>query len=170
MTLKGAQRAAWDEDTDDKHCAAMLGELLPVDCLTVEIGCGPGRLLDEDTIGVDSSPNMVRWALEGGAWAVVNDGLHLPFPDESVAAVYSVLVFQHVPDHVVESYGTEANRTLRPGGVFVAQYVTMGDIGPHNHPRSLTDMTALVSHRPWASLLHIDDPRFPEWAWIRCTK
>lgn len=170
QTLEGAQRAAWDEDEPDRHCARMIGRLVPLRGPQVEIGCGPGRLLDEDTIGVDSSPNMVRWAIKSGACAVVNDGYHLPFPDESVTGVYSVLVFQHVPDQVVESYGTEAHRILKPGGVFVAQYVTMGDIGPNNHPRSLTDMTALISQRPWTSLLHIDDPKYPEWAWIRCTK
>ena len=190
VTLEGAQRAAWDEDEDDGHCDQMLDYLLtPLvgQWRSVEIGCGPGRLLRSHlTIGVDSSPNMVRHALALGHAAVLNDGRTLPFPDESVEGVYSVLVFQHVPDDVVASYCAEAHRILKPGGVFVAQYVTMGDVGPHNHPRSTLVMNQLVWPSRWHSVGHWDDesatdgywddesggmtgPR-PEWAWIRCVK
>jgi SAM-dependent methyltransferase len=173
VTLEGAQRAAWDEDEDDGHCADMLQELLPWTHPKVEIGCGPGRLLGySGAVGVDSSPNMVRWALDLRHPAVLNDGQTLPFPDESVAAVYSVLVFQHIPDEVVGSYCAEAWRILKPGGVFVAQYVTMGDVGPHNHPRTTGEMATLLWSwfRPGATVEHIDDPQHFEWAWIRCTK
>lgn len=180
QTLEGARRAAWDDDDWDDgywHCQDMLADLIGepevhLDLPTIEIGCGPGRLLHGSfAIGVDSSPNMVRHALAVGYPAVLNDGYHLPFPDDSVGVAYSVLVFQHVPDDVVASYLREAWRVLVPGGVFVAQFVTHGDDGPHNYPRPtrrMADMVAAAAN--WQYQEGRTDTRHPEWAWLRAVK
>lgn len=102
----------------------------------LEIGCGVGR----DTVhlarhflhvdGVDVSQTMVRCARERGL--PENVRLHVlsgrdldAFDSESVAFVFSHLVFQHVTDDaIVESYLREIARVLRPGGVAAVQFDT----------------------------------------------
>lgn len=98
--------------------------------VTLEIGCGVGRLLQpmgrrvRRAIGVDVSPEMVRRA--GGAVAAVpsvevtlGDGRTLAgIADGSVDLCYSYVVFQHLPDiAILTSYLCEAFRVLVPGGL-----------------------------------------------------
>ncbi|HTB14403.1 MAG TPA: methyltransferase domain-containing protein [Bryobacteraceae bacterium] len=97
---------------------------------TLEIGCGPGRLmlpmsLHVDEIhGVDVSEEMVsiaakRLADVPHAHVRVNNGYDLSaFSDEYFSFVYSFIVFQHIPSaEIVLHYLLETKRVLRPGGV-----------------------------------------------------
>src|SRR5262245_32364944 len=48
----------------------------------------------------------------------VFSGTELPYPDESISAIYLMNVLHHIPD--VEQFLDEVSRTLRPGGALVA--------------------------------------------------
>lgn len=97
----------------------------------LEIGCGAGRLTRqlsrtfEAVDAVDISEDMValaQGAVNSNVRFAVIDGLHLPFPDHSVKAVFSTLVLQHLD--VVEigyAYFREFFRVLDEGGTLMVQ-------------------------------------------------
>ncbi|MGA2601814.1 MAG: methyltransferase domain-containing protein [Bryobacteraceae bacterium] len=101
----------------------------------LEIGCGPGRLLKPLSrhfariYGVDVSDEMIRLAHERikeipNAHVEATNGATLSqFADESLDFIYSYAVFQHIPSRdVVLSYMREAQRVLKTGGIFRAQF------------------------------------------------
>jgi SAM-dependent methyltransferase len=107
----------------------------------VEIGCGPGRMLTEmakmfeQVTGVDFSPDMVRHTRNrfrnlDNVIVLLNDGKTLPINTASVDLVYSVLALQHMNREAVESYFSEASRTLRQSGIF--RFQTRWDIEQRN--------------------------------------
>src|SRR2546430_749170 len=75
--------------------------------------------LGHEVIGVDTSPEMLRWAREkvpGGEFHEAD--LHdLPLPDDHVDLVVCALALMHVPD--LEPALAEFVRVLRPGGNLV---------------------------------------------------
>lgn len=93
----------------------------------LEIGCGTGRLTRpmardfEHVHAVDVSPGMLEHATEAVSGLPVtlhlSDGITLPLPDESVDAVFSTHVFQHL-DTIEDALANwrEVARVLRPGG------------------------------------------------------
>lgn len=98
----------------------------------LEIGCGIGRLMghlatmlpETQFFGVDVSTEMVRGAndrLRGQPNAFVfrtlGDSLDM-FDDAYFDLVYSLLVFQHLPQRVFKEYAQEVARILVPGGTF----------------------------------------------------
>jgi SAM-dependent methyltransferase len=110
----------------------------------LEIGCGPGRLMKPlarnfgEIHGVDVSDEMVRLArlrLRDISHAHVHatSGATLPlFADESFDLIYSYAVFQHIPSRdVVFSYLREAQRVLKPRGIFCAQFNGLPETSPH---------------------------------------
>lgn len=111
-------------DVDTSLCLKDLGQLTGK---VLEIGCGVGRLLQENYVGVDTSKEMVKIATQRtGNNVVLNDGRTLPFENESFDSVYSYLVFQHLPKDAVAKYIQEAYRVLKPKGRFVFQCI-LGD-------------------------------------------
>lgn len=145
---KGAERAAWDEDVpSDAGLAAIIDWLHPVlveGAIAIDLGCGPGRLLipmrDAYTRrgcsmrGLDIAGAMtdatVTDANGYARVATITDGRTLPFDDASVAAVWSVLLFQHLPPEAVRGYVNEIARVLQPGGRFIFQFIA-GDDAEH---------------------------------------
>lgn len=130
---------SWDAGTAACRAALLssLGEQLSGRVL--DLGCGTGRLavpLAEEfpaahIIGVDISPAMLVQAEALASVAGVTDrcewllcdGRALPAELGRVDAAYSVLLFQHIPPPAVQGYIREVGRVLRPGGLFVTQYV-----------------------------------------------
>jgi SAM-dependent methyltransferase len=133
-------RAAYDEiadwyeheflDTQDPRASdplgiehwlrTLLGNGAGRTCL--EIGCGTGvhaatvRELGWRPAGIDISAGMLRYAR--GRLAVARaDAGRLPFRDESLPAVISVMVHTDMPGY--PAVLREAARTLKPGGVLV---------------------------------------------------
>jgi SAM-dependent methyltransferase len=101
---------------------------------SLEIGCGPGRLMKPlsrkfgEVHGVDVSDEMIAIARERlreipHAHPHVGSGADLrQFASESFDFVYSYAVFQHIPSReVVFSYLFEAARVLKPGGLMRVQ-------------------------------------------------
>ncbi len=97
----------------------------------LEIGCGAGRItrsLAQDfsqVYGIDVAEGMIAYArqhMPSNVSLFVTSGVNLPIPDQSVIAVFSVIVFLHF-DKVdyAASYFREAARVLKPGGSLMVQ-------------------------------------------------
>jgi ubiquinone/menaquinone biosynthesis C-methylase UbiE len=97
----------------------------------LEIGCGAGRLTRQlaktfkQVYAVDVSEEMIGFARkavgENVQFSVV-DGLHLPYGDNSVDAVFSALVLQHLDDvEIGFSYFREFFRVLEIDGTMMIQ-------------------------------------------------
>ncbi|EWM11179.1 methyltransferase [Kutzneria sp. 744] len=100
-----------------------LGELLGAgDGVCLEVGCGTGahaetvRGLGWTPVGIDLSTGMLGYAIERLPVARAN-AERLPFADDSVPAVVSVMVHTDMPAY--PKVLREVRRVLRPGGVFV---------------------------------------------------
>lgn len=80
----------------------------PRDARFLELGSGGSRLKEHDTriITSDVSPGIAE---------MVVDARKLPFPDDSLHAIFLTHVFHHIPD--VSRFLHEAERVLVPGGI-----------------------------------------------------
>src|SRR5579862_7611399 len=97
----------------------------------LEIGCGAGRLTRqlsrtfEGVDAVDISEDMValaRGAVNPNVKFAVIDGLHLPYPDHHVKAVFSALVLQHLDDvEIGYAYFREFFRVLDEEGTLMVE-------------------------------------------------
>jgi ubiquinone/menaquinone biosynthesis C-methylase UbiE len=108
------------------------GVSLPEHAVAVEIGCGIGRLARALAPRVarvyagDLSAEMLARAKEfcrdrHNVELLKIDGSLAGIPSASADFVYSHLVFQHVPRRkFIRGYLREAQRVLKPGGVFRA--------------------------------------------------
>lgn len=107
----------------------------------LEIGCGMGRITRAiaaraaSVVGIDVSAEMVeraRQALADLANVTIElgNGQDLSgFDSASFDAVYSFIVFQHIPDPAVTcEYVAEIGRVLRPGGWAVFQISDQAEI------------------------------------------
>ncbi len=107
-----------------------LGPLQGDRCL--EIGCGPGVLLEralaadaKSAAGLDHSPDMLALTMERNREAIAHDRLHLklgdaaniPWPDKAFDAAFSANMFFFVYDP--EAVLAELFRVLVPGGRLV---------------------------------------------------
>ena len=79
--------------------------------------------------------------VDGVADQVVDGRLSLPFPENSVQALFLTHVLHHIPD--VDAFFKEAERTLVPGGVIsmieVAQYAISRFFFRNFHPEPYRD-------------------------------
>jgi SAM-dependent methyltransferase len=106
------------------HRDAFLRILPDPGVLTLDIGCGEGRLARDlaarghSVIAVDVSPQMVRLAHEAapGMDVRVADAAHLPFPDASADLAIAFMSYQDVDD--MPAAMREARRVLTPDGRF----------------------------------------------------
>jgi ubiquinone/menaquinone biosynthesis C-methylase UbiE len=129
-------REAWDEEAADWirfargpdvfawrfNIPAFLGLLPPPGRLTIDIGCGEGRVARElmsrghVVKGIDGSPAMVEAARQGepSVDATVADAASLPLDDATADLAVSFMTLQSVDD--LETSIGEAARVLVPGG------------------------------------------------------
>jgi SAM-dependent methyltransferase len=124
--------AAGERDLDAVLAAA--GAAVQPDDVVLDIGCGVGRLTRvlagraAHVHAIDVSAQMLDQAREHNAHLTNvtwhhGDGTTLhPVEDDSIDAVVSHLVFQHIPDpEITLGYVREMGRVLRPGGWAVVQ-------------------------------------------------
>jgi SAM-dependent methyltransferase len=104
------------------HRSRFLDLVPPPGRLTVDVGCGEGRVsrdlaeLGHRVVGVDASPTMVAAAREGdpGGDYVVADAAALPFPDGHADLVVAFMSLMDVDD--MPAAVAELARVLEPGG------------------------------------------------------
>jgi SAM-dependent methyltransferase len=124
--------AAGERDLDAVLAAA--GAAVQPDDVVLDIGCGVGRLTRvlagraAHVHAIDVSAQMLDQAREHNAHLTNvtwhhGDGTTLhPVEDDSIDAVVSHLVFQHIPDpEITLGYVREMGRVLKPGGWAVVQ-------------------------------------------------
>lgn len=103
------------------------------DGLLVDIGANWGRwsiaaardgftaIALDPSLGAIRACRRVARQLGVNIEGVVGDARHLPFPDESVDAIFSYSVLQHLAPSAVEECIAECARVLRPGGISLHQ-------------------------------------------------
>jgi ubiquinone/menaquinone biosynthesis C-methylase UbiE len=97
----------------------------------LEIGCGAGRLTQAiahdfgEVYGLDVAEGMIDYARQhvgANVKLFVTDGVHVPAPDQSITAVFSVIVFLHFDSNEhAAAYFEEIARVLKPGGTIMIQ-------------------------------------------------
>jgi SAM-dependent methyltransferase len=126
--------------------------LLHNDAVTLQIGCGIGRIeyhlckRVRFCYGVDIGSSMIQKARANVSAPNVrflcNDGLGLgEFGDSTLDLVYSIFVFQHLPRDVVDIYVRDSFKKLVTGGRFVFQMMVddlrLQPEPPATHPYGL---------------------------------
>lgn len=148
----------------------------------LEIGCGFGRLIAPITrryplaemIGVDVNPNILAQAWGVGRVGfgfrpryVCTDSLE-QFTDQD--AIYSVAVFQHLPDGEKRAYIEGAYAALRPGGVLRVQFIEGDHDGFCDHLTPLTRMVGWCEGAGFASTAADRGLAHPQWTWLTAIK
>jgi SAM-dependent methyltransferase len=122
--VRWARSPELDNDFWLVHLRCFLDLLPAPGRLTVDVGCGEGRLtraLDAAgyrVVGADTASALVKAALTHprSAPAVVADGTRLPFPDRSADLVIAFMCLHDFDD--MPAAVAEAARILTPGGRF----------------------------------------------------
>lgn len=150
----------------------------------LDLACGDGRLLarmaelhpNRYHLGLDIIPRPLGYPIPPNASTALGDGRTIPLLDESCAAVYSVLLFQHLPEEAIASYLREAYRVLKPGGRFVFQFVAWTDGGGYEGsflnyrhvPGEVADWCSEIGFRSSASAAQAIDAN--DWCWLTVQK
>lgn len=161
------------------------------DITALEIGCGIGRLLAPlskygwDMHGIDISENMLRFGEEylksrnalRVRTSLVSDTT-FPCADSTFNLVYSLMVFQHIPERaVITGYLKEAHRVLKPGGMIRVQThrgspPPVGEFhGYAGHMYSSAESFAAEFVAAGFKVLSTQTGLgHPEWLWVTATK
>jgi SAM-dependent methyltransferase len=129
----GCRAATWDTKFGDDlpaYRAAVAEAGIRRGGVVIDVGCGTGRALPPlreavgpagAVIALDVTPQMLDAArpacLVAGAVLVLADARALPFPDDSVDALFAAGLVNHLPD--TEAGFRELARVTRPGGLLV---------------------------------------------------
>ena len=94
----------------DRWYARLLADArsVPASGVLLELGSGGSYLKDLE-------PRVITSDVVDGVADQVVDGRHLPFPENSIQALFLTHVLHHIPD--VSAFFREAERALVPGGV-----------------------------------------------------
>ncbi|WP_338354879.1 methyltransferase domain-containing protein [uncultured Marinobacter sp.] len=151
------------------QCSDWLKPAVETNGIILEIGCGPGQLLAAaatrgcDVMGVDVSLEwlvIARHLVErygGKPELAAGFAEQLPLADNSVAAIVSLDVIEHVGDQ--DAYVSDLRRVLKPGGFFGLSTPNRFSLSPEPHvnvwgvgylPRSLqARYVKLVKNQPY---------------------
>lgn len=151
-----------DKNVSDEQCLEAIGKLKGK---TLDLGCGIGRLTMG--YGVDVSPKMLKLAKKGNEYKLGN-GSKIPYPNNFFDSVFSVFMFQHIPDNSKLNYIKEVYRVLNKG-IFRFQYVMGNEISEFNYQTS--DKYMINSLEDNGFKIKIDKGLiYPEWTWITAVK
>lgn len=125
----------------------------------LDFGCGLGRLTQalapyfEKVYGVDISPEMIERATEMNAYAdrcryLLNTAEDLrQFSNHQFSFIYSMIVLQHIPPDLSESYLREFFRVLEPDGLMIFQLPS----------RTISQDT--VPEQGWSARIQVSQPK-----------
>jgi SAM-dependent methyltransferase len=129
---------AWEANADDwtewarlpghdsywtLHREVFLGLVPPPGALTLDVGCGEGRVardlaaLGHRVVALDAAPTMARRTAEAGgglAGVLLADATALPLPDEAADLAVAFMSLHDMDD--MAGAVREIGRVLRPGG------------------------------------------------------
>jgi SAM-dependent methyltransferase len=114
--------AAGEHVTMDRYIRRVLGSSKAAGRL-LDLGCGPDSWLlrqDLEPVGLDVSRRYVMDLSRKGATGVVGSADALPFAAESFDGVFSVGLFHHLPDDMVERVMSECERVCRSSSGYLA--------------------------------------------------
>lgn len=148
-----------DKDVTDNQCKKLIFPYLNKG-KTLDLGCGIGRLTKG--YGVDISPLMLKLAIPGNEYKLC-DGRTIPYPDELFDNVFSVFMFQHIPDEAKKQYIKEVWRVLKPKGIFRLQYVEGDEIAPFSYQTRDLQLEGF-------KVLSKENRIYPEWVWVTGVK
>jgi ubiquinone/menaquinone biosynthesis C-methylase UbiE len=183
-----ADEVAWSQTGQtwvEQWILPSIAKLTDANWRVLEIGCGPGRLLAplaerfREVIGVDFSQDMINYATRRlSAFTNIilqkNDGATLPFQDQSVDLVLSVIAFQHMSLVAIRSYFSETFRVLKPSGLF--RFQTRRDIQRRNvsiydrHFLSKDEVLQLAKTIGFELLSYESGLGHPSWHWFTFQK
>jgi SAM-dependent methyltransferase len=149
------------------HRETFLASLPPAGRLTVDVGCGEGRVtrdlreLGHRVVGVDRSASMVAAAREADPEGdyVVADAAELPLEDDSADLCVAFMSLMDMDD--MNGAVRELGRVLEPGGLLVAAVVHPINSAGEFVPRSGVDdapfvIQSYLERRPYSDHLARD--------------
>ena len=124
--------------------------------VSLHIGCGIGRIekhlsrFIKECNGVDISETMINQAIklvnEKNCHFYATDGKSLPFENNSIDFVYSILVFQHMAKSMFVKNLNEVKRVLKRGGKFFFQ-IPLDEKGIKEKPLEKNPWLMMYYHR-----------------------
>lgn len=139
----------------------------------LEIGCGIGRLLDPlsdkyetcQFYGIDISPEMLKLAPKKP-----NITYSEKIETAELDMVYSMLVFQHIPDEAKIDYLQSAYAVLKKGGVLFFQFVVGEEYTPYSYQSDPYDMLKTVQAIGFRGASINTGVIHQDWAFLKATK
>lgn len=128
----------------------------------LELGTGVGRDVrafvarNHSVVGVDLSLEQARHARAAGAQQVLASARHLPFLDDSFAALWSMSTLMHVPNSAIQTTLGEVRRVLAPSAVAAIGVWGGPDVEDHGDRERDGGLRRLFSRRSdatWHELL-----------------
>lgn len=153
-----------DRNVTDEQCIEAIGKL---EGKILDLGCGIGRLTRG--YGVDISPKMLKLAEPGNEYKL-GDGRTIPYPDGFFDSVFSVFMFQHIPDLAKHGYIEEVYRVLNNKGVFRLQYVTGKERSRFNYQTDDGYMKVVLEETGFRIKDFDKGLIYPQWTWITSIK
>jgi SAM-dependent methyltransferase len=151
-TVEYWNNAALDPEVDNKYicdipvedCFLDLGDMKG---LTLEIGCGVGRLMKDGDYGIDISQNMLDIAKQRKPKCRfrLNTSGNIPYRNNMFNNVYCYLVFQHLKPDEVRAYIDEAYRVLKRDGKFTFQFIKGSEREPLSNHYGINEMIAYIN-------------------------
>lgn len=155
-----------------------------------EADCGIGRLtfpmarrrFPSYVLGYDTSETLLAFAQARKAGHVGHSAVNVVFGSTFIqssmaraenvmlAGVYTMLVFQHMPDHAVQIAVDWMVGELARDGVFVAQFTVGSTAEAHCHERSVPTMLGWCEQAGLVDLDVMTDSYSETWRWIVGTK
>lgn len=176
----------WDDVISTSQCITAITEGLhailssPVSRV-LELGCGTGRLLIPiarryphiEFIGTDISPAILDAARTERDWhrawnisLLPCGGRSLPDAAGDLDAVYSMVVFQHIPPDAVRSYIHSVGIHLHTGGRFRFQFIAGDSSNPYDTAVAIDLITQWLDEAG-IYLLSVERGRlYDSWVWI----
>ena len=171
-----------DLDLDECLDAVLIGlrYVMEPQASIMELGCGVGRLLlalaerypKTRFLGIDSSKVMIESIDNPENVAIFqNDGRTLePWTTNAFDGVYSMTMFQHIPNGAKIDYLRETYRVLKRGGLLRLQWSVEGEPGPLSHPLRYETMLRWLDREGFSVEGSQRDLIKPGWAWITAMK
>lgn len=171
---------AWEEGI--AKCIAEIDPILTglhYGTFVLDLGCGPGRLLQPlaqahprtSFTGLDIRFYDHSGINERNLGWMVGDGRKLLFAPETLNAVYSVALFQHLPHEATSSYISQASRCLKPGGQVRFQHVIGTEDSFLSHQIEDPGLLADWCMQAGLEVTAVDVGRIHEqWVWLTARK